>query len=350
MGKLYTMRKIIVVGSGVIGLSCALLLASEGYRVQVITRNPEEATSWVAGGMLAPFSEGLEGELFDFSYRSLKEYPDFLRFLSDVSKQRIDFWQEGIYRVVLGGEEELLKVAERYKSLGYGAEFLEKPQELSKEVISLIHYTEEAWVDAEMLMDALLFAINRLGVDYVVDEITKVTKKGDEIEGIKGLKSEYRGDFYIFALGSWTRELFDLPVYPIKGQALKLKGVSLSRVHYSSISYLIPREKYLYVGATSEDVGFMGGNTLESMKHLSEGAIRVVPALSKATLMNTLYGYRPATPDEKPIFQAGENYFIATGHYRNGILHAPITARVVRDYLKGESSPFVEFFSHKRFS
>ncbi len=344
------MMKIIVVGSGVIGLSCALLLASEGYKVQVITRNPEEATSWTAGGMLAPFSEGLEGELFDFSYQSLKVYPDFIRLLSDVSKQRVGFWQEGIYRVVLKGEEELLKVAERYKSLGYGAEFLEKPQELSKEVIYLIHYTEEAWVDTEMLMDALLFAMNRLGVDYVVDEITSVRKREEEIEGVKGIKSEYRGDFYVFALGSWTRELFDLPVYPIKGQGLKLKGASLPRVHYSSISYLIPREKYLYVGATSEDVGFMGGNTLEGLKLLSEGAIRVAPALSKATLINTLYGYRPATPDEKPIFQIGENYFIATGHYRNGILHAPITARVVKDYLKGQRTPFIDLFSPERFS
>ncbi len=350
MGKLYTMMKIIVVGSGVIGLSCALLLASEGYKVQVITRNPEEATSWTAGGMLAPFSEGLEGELFDFSYQSLKEYPDFIRLLSDVSKQRVGFWQEGIYRVVLKGEEELLKVAERYKSLGYGAEFLEKPQELSKEVIYLIQYTEEAWVDTEMLMDALLFAMNRLGVDYVVDEITSVMKKEDEIESIKGIKSEYRGDFYVFALGSWTKELFDLPVYPIKGQGLKLKGASLPKVHYSSVSYLIPRERYLYVGATSEDVGFMGGNTLEGLKLLSEGAIRVAPALSKATLINTLYGYRPATPDEKPIFQIGENYFIATGHYRNGILHAPITARVVKDYLKGQRTPFIDLFSPERFS
>ncbi|MFN3599348.1 MAG: FAD-dependent oxidoreductase, partial [Aquificaceae bacterium] len=75
------MRKIIVVGSGMIGLSCAFLFALEGNRVQVITRDPQEASSWMAGGMLAPFSEGLEGPIFDFSYRSLKEYPNFLKLL-----------------------------------------------------------------------------------------------------------------------------------------------------------------------------------------------------------------------------------------------------------------------------
>jgi len=105
------MRKIIVVGSGVIGLSCAMYLAHEGHHVQVITRNPEEATSWVAGGMLAPFSEGLEGELFDFSYKSLKQYPEFIRFVKEVSGQRVDFWEGGIYRVVLKEEEELLEIA-----------------------------------------------------------------------------------------------------------------------------------------------------------------------------------------------------------------------------------------------
>lgn len=344
------MRKIIVVGSGVIGLSCAMYLAHEGHHVQVITRNPEEATSWVAGGMLAPFSEGLEGELFDFSYKSLKQYPEFIRFVKEVSGQRVDFWEGGIYRVVLKEEEELLEIAKRYKDMGYKLEVLEKGDWLSEEVLCLINYVEEGWVDAEMLMDGLLFAMNRLGVEIRIDEIVKVEKSKDEITLLKGLKGNYTADFYLFALGAWTGELFDLPVYPIKGQALKLKGERLPRVHYSSISYLIPRDSYLYVGATSEDVGFLSGNTLEGIKRLSEGAIRVCPSLSKAKVFGMLYGYRPATPDEKPIFEVGQNYMVATGHYRNGILHAPITARIALEYLKGERPYFIDLFSHRRFS
>jgi len=344
------MRKIIVVGSGVIGLSCAMYLAHEGHHVQVITRNPEEATSWVAGGMLAPFSEGLEGELFDFSYKSLKQYPEFIRFVKEVSGQRVDFWEGGIYRVVLKEEEELLEIAKRYKDMGYKLEVLEKGDWLSEEVLCLINYVEEGWVDAEMLMDGLLFAMNRLGVEIRIDEIVKVEKSKDEITLLKGLKGNYTADFYLFALGAWTGELFDLPVYPIKGQALKLKGERLPRVHYSSISYLIPRDSYLYVGATSEDVSFLSGNTLEGINKLSEGAIRVCPSLSKAKVFSMLYGYRPATPDEKPIFEVGQNYMVATGHYRNGILHAPITARIALEYLKGERPYFIDLFSHRRFS
>jgi len=234
--------------------------------------------------------------------------------------------------------------------MGYELEVLEKGDWLSEEVLCLINYVEEGWVDAEMLMDGLLFAMNRLGVEIRIDEIVKVEKSKDEITLLKGLKGNYTADFYLFALGAWTGELFDLPVYPIKGQALKLKGERLPRVHYSSISYLIPRDSYLYVGATSEDVGFLSGNTLEGIKRLSEGAIRVCPSLSKAKVFGMLYGYRPATPDEKPIFEVGQNYMVATGHYRNGILHAPITARIALEYLKGERPYFIDLFSHRRFS
>ncbi len=343
------MRKIIVVGSGVIGLSCALYLALEGYKVQVITRNPEEASSWVAGGMLAPFSEGLDGSLFDFSYKSLKAYPEFVKLVEEASYRKVDFWEGGIYRVVLKGEEELLEKAKEYERKGYGVELVERGDGLSEEVLCLINYREEAWVDTESLMDALLYALDRLGVELKMDEIMRVEKEEGEVRLLKGLKESYRADFYLFALGAWTGELFDLPVYPVKGQALKLKSLKLSRVYYSSVSYLIPRDGYLYVGATSENVGFLSGNTLEGIKRLSEGALRVCPSLSGAKVLSMLYGYRPATPDEKPIFEVGENYIVASGHYRNGILHAPMTARIVLDYIKGKGSSFIEEFSSKRF-
>ncbi|MFN3471775.1 MAG: FAD-dependent oxidoreductase [Aquificaceae bacterium] len=343
------MRNIIVVGSGIIGLSCALLFALEGERVRVITRNPEEAASWVAGGMLAPFSEGLEGDLFDFSYESLKEYPSFVELLKEVSKQRVDFWQEGIYRVVLKGEEEVLRKAEKYKSLGYRVNKMEVKEGFSEEVLALVEYAQEAWVDAEKVMDALLFAIERLGVEMTIDEVVDIQREGNEVKALKGLKGEYKGDFYLFALGAWSAELFDIPVYPIKGQGLKLKGASLPKVYYSSVSYLIPRERYLYVGATSEDVGFLSGNTLEGIKRLSEGAMRVLPSLAKAQVLGMLYGYRPATPDEKPLFDAGANYLLTTGHYRNGILHAPITAKIALDYLRGVKSAYLDIFSSRRF-
>ncbi|MCS6998743.1 MAG: FAD-dependent oxidoreductase [Aquificaceae bacterium] len=343
------MRKIIVVGSGVIGLGCALFFALEGERVQVITRNPEEPASWVAGGMLAPFSEELEGELFQFSYESLKEYPEFIRFLEEASKKRVDFREGGIYRLVLKGEEEVLERSRAYARAGYGVEWVEPWSYLSEEVLSVVHYKEEAWVDTESLMDALFSALRRLGVNFTIDNIKGLVMEGKEVKNLRGNASDYRGDFYLFAPGAWARELFDLPVYPVKGQAIKVKGADLERVHYSSSSYLIPRMGYLYIGATSEEVGFTPGNTLEGLRRLCEMAMRVVPSLGESSLMGMLYGYRPTTPDGKPIFEVGENYLILTGHHRNGILHTPMTAKLALDYLKGSRNKFLEAFSKDRF-
>ncbi|RMH07864.1 MAG: glycine oxidase ThiO [Aquificota bacterium] len=346
------MMRAIVVGSGVVGLGGAFLLALEGYRVRVITRNPEEATSWVAGGMLAPFSEGLVGSMFDFSYESLKEYPSFVKRLEEVSGQKVDYWQEGIFRLALKGEEDVISKAKEYKSLGYKVEFVEPSSLgwLSEEVGGVVYYEEEGWVDTESLMDALLFACERLGVEITIDEVVRVHKKDSRVESLQGLKESYRADLYLFCTGAWTKELFDLPVFPVKGQALKVKGVPLQRVHYSSASYLIPRSRYLYIGATSEVNTFYDRNTLEGLYRLSYGAIKVVPSLSRAEFLSAVVGFRPATPDELPIFELGENYLLATGHYRNGILHAPLTARLMLEWAKeGKKSPYFESFSSKRF-
>jgi len=342
--------KVAIVGSGVIGLSTALYLALEGFKTKIITRNPQDATSWVAGGMLAPFSEGLEGELFKFSYESLKMFPEYVKLVEEVSRLKIDYWNDGMFRVVLKGEEELIKKAEQYRARGYSVEFLEKLDYHSEEVVSIIRYGEEGWVDAENLMDALLLAMERLGVEIQIDEIGKVDFKDGRVNSLKGLKESYTADYYVFCTGAWTKELFDVPVYPIKGQAIKVKAKPVDVVNYSTISYIIPRSRYTYIGATSEDVAFLGGNTVSGLNYLCSNAIRVVPSLAKAEVISTLYGFRPTTPDEKPIFIAEENYCLLSGHYRNGILHAPITANIAKSLIKDEvRSVYFEYFSQERF-
>lgn len=344
------MTKIIVVGSGVIGLSCALFLALEGYSVRVITRNPEEATSWVAGGMLAPFSEGLEGVLFEFSYESLREYPSFVDLVKDASGQKVDLWMDGINRVILKGEEKLLEKAEAYAKMGFRVEMLDRLPYLSRKVQTVIHYPEEGWVDAEMLMDALLFAVNRLGIEIAIDHIVKIDTKDKKVISLEGLKGRYEADFYLFCIGAWTRTLFDVPVFPVKGQALKVKDGLHHKVHYSSICYIIPRSKYIYLGATSEVQGFNTDITLEGLRSLSENAIRLIPAMKGARFFSALVGFRPASPDDLPIFNIGENYMLLTGHHRNGILHAPLTAKLAKNYLVyAKESPYIKAFSADRF-
>ncbi len=347
---------ILIVGSGVVGLSTAFELALAGHEVRVVTRNYEEGTSWVAGGMLAPFSEGLEGDLLNFSIDSLNLYSDFIKRLEEVSRLKLFYVRNGILRLALGEEEySFLKgKADLYRRMGYEVEGLsseELPEHLSEEPMGGFLFREEGNVDAEKLMDALLFACENLKVKILIDDITELEREGDTIKGVKGYRDTYGADFYVFTTGAWSRSLLKVPVYPVKGQILKVKGVELERVYYSTASYIIPKENHILVGATSEDAGFDSRTTLEGIKSLMEGAIRVVPALARSELLDVRVGFRPATPDEKPVFSLGDNFAILTGHYRNGILWAPASANIILELLeKGKVSKYFEAFSPDRFS
>lgn len=348
---------ILIVGSGVIGLSTAFELALAGHKVMVITRNYEEGTSWVAGGMLAPFSEGLEGELLEFSKDSLRLYPDFIDRLQEVSRLSIYFNRNGILRLALdeGEYHQIGKFISKHRYIRVEElspeELKVRETLLSPEPVAGFLFREEGNVDAEKLMDALLFACDNLKVDISIDEITEVNISDGRVSSVKGYKGTYGADFYVFATGSWSRSLLNLPVFPVKGQILRIKGIELDKVYYSSVSYIIPKESFILVGATSEDAGFDTRPTLQGLTALLGGAQRVIPSLSGAEFLGVKVGFRPATPDEKPILDAGDNYAICVGHYRNGILWAPISAKVVLDYVETSSlSGYFNYFSSGRFS
>ncbi len=348
--------KVIVVGSGIIGLSIAFELALANHSVRVITRNYEEGASWIAGGMLAPFSEGLKGEELELSIDSLNLYPEFIKRIEEVSHVKVFFNTEGILRLATD-EEELKFVEEKIKEYkGKGFEIQELTEKdirdlgLSERVLKAYLFKNEGNVDSEKLMDALLFACENLGIRIVMDEIVDTVLENGEVKEVVGLKERYTADFYVFTLGAWSRMLFNLPVYPIKGQILKIKGPEPKYVYYSKLAYIIPKEAYLLIGATVEDAGFDIRPTLEGIKRLSEGAMKVLPELKDAEFLGVKVGFRPATPDLKPIYELGKNYIISTGHYRNGILWAPISAKIVLDYIeRGVKSRYFEVFDLKRF-
>lgn len=349
--------KILIVGSGVIGLSTAFELALAGHKVEVVTRNYEESSSWVAGGMLAPYSEGLRGSILRFSLESLRLYPEFLERLQEASKLRVFLSGNGILRLFLREDEyeeakELLKGEYRdaeFEEL-LGDELRRREPLLSGEPIAGILFREEGCVDTERLMDSLLFACENLRVKIHLDEIVSVERRGKKVEGLKGLKGSYTADFYAFTTGAWSRSILNLPVYPVKGQILKIKGLELDKVYYSDVSYIIPRESLILIGATSEEAGFDSRPTVGGVRSLLEGAVRIMPSLSEAEFLGVKVGFRPGTPDGMPIFELGENYAVSVGHYRNGILWAPLSAKMILDFVeRGVRSHYLDTFSGERF-
>ncbi len=349
---------ILIVGSGVIGLSTALDLALTGKRVTVVTRNYEEGASWVAGGMLAPLSEGLEGELLDFSLENLALYPDYVGRVEEVSGIKVFFEKEGILRIAVDEEEmeEISRRADLYESMGLKVERLNSTEVrgvdpmISEKVEGGILHVEEGNVDAEKLMDALLIAMGQLGIRIVVDDIVEIERSGDRIECVKGIKDSYRSDFYVFTTGAWSRVPLNLPVFPVKGQILKVKGPEPRKVCYSKASYIIPKENFLLIGATTEEAGFDTRNNLAGVGSLIDGALRVMPALAEAEIVDIKVGFRPGTPDGKPIFEAGDNFITLVGHYRNGILWAPLSAKIAVDLIeRGSRSRYLDHFSPSRF-
>ena len=350
--------EILVVGGGVIGLSVAIDLLLAGYEVKLAVRDKKEGASWVAGGMLAPFSEGLEGELLQFSVESLSLWHEYLDRLIDISKRKI-YFSEGIIRLALNErEEEELRNKVKYYSENLcksitsyeGEELLKEFPYLNEGIRYGVLYGDEGNVDTEELMDALYLSFKKLGGKLVEEDIIKIFREGNRVEKVVSIFEDFHADFYIFATGAWLKEHFNFPVFPVKGQILRIDAPIRDYVVYSSAAYIIPREKDVLVGATTEKKGFDRRTTLGGVKQLTEGAVRVIRSLEEAELLEVRVGFRPGTPDEKPIFYYGENFLVLSGHYRNGILHAPLTAEIALRFVdRGEVSEYFKSFSPYRF-
>ena len=327
--------EVCVFGSGVIGLSVALELALKNYKVKVISKSLKEATSWVAGGMLAPFSEGLRGEFLKLCRKSLSLYGEYLKRVEEVSKSRVEF-RRGIYRVLDREQEELLR-----EYLKEGVEF----ERLRLKDLDVVLYKQEGSVNSKELMLALIKALKRLKVEFVKD---RVRLEGREVVGFRG---RYYCELFVFCLGAWSRRYLKVPAFPQKGQIVELSPLKdLDRVIYSEGAYLIPRKSSFLIGATTETEGrFDRAKTLKKILELLNNAKKVLPEVENLELRKVEVGFRPKTPDLLPIFDLEDNLVFLTGHYRNGILLAPVSAKFVLDLLEGKGLEDYKIYSLKRF-
>ncbi|MBD2577249.1 glycine oxidase ThiO [Oscillatoria sp. FACHB-1406] len=351
----------IVIGGGIIGLSVAIELRLRGVSVTVLSHDAREAAGFVAAGMIAPQAERIPpSPMLELCLRSRAMYADWIRKLEAIAGLDAGYWPCGILAPVYAPVEGI--AVENSINQWCDRETIRQLQPgLGDDVIGGWWYPQDAQVDnRRALMQCLQVAARELGVEVIegvtVEEIERDAKR---VRVLKTSHGEMTSDRYILAAGARSGQFFSLPVYPIKGQMLSLRvppsarDLPLQRVLFGEEIYIVPRRDGLIVlGATVEDVGFTPGTTPEGKATLLENAIRLFPILRDFPVEESWWGYRPATPDENPILGDSpySNLTLATGHYRNGILLAPVTATLIADaVLEERYDPLFEHFCWDRF-
>ncbi len=357
----------IIIGGGIIGLSIGRELYKKGIEITIIEKERiGRGASWVAGGMLAPQSEGLEsGNMLDLCLDSRNMYKEYITEIEKDTGLLTGYWDSGIFCPAFSEEEKdlLLKNLENYKKIGLTGEWLERNQiedkylSLGDEVIGGVLYPDDGQVDNRLLMIALENYVRGIDINILENmPVRKIVEKNGKFSHVETENGIVEGDFCILSAGAWSSQIFDIPVFPIKGEmaAVDVEKKDIDRVFFSSRAYLIPRKDYtrLVIGATEEKVGFKKGNTVKGVMQLFKGLVDTFPHFKEKNIQELWYGYRPATPDLEPILGESEikNLYFATGHHRNGILLAPITTKLLSDLIvENKKDKYLDIFSCKRF-
>jgi glycine oxidase len=322
---------------------------------------PPAGATRVAAGMLAPIGELAFGEpeLLRMTIAAAEIYPDFVAELETASGLGSGYASHGALHVALDRDEaaELRRVHDLQRSLGLGAEWLpprrcrELEPGLTPSFNGGVHAPEEAAIDPRRITVALLAALTGEGVEVRggTDVVAPILD-GKRLEGVRtGSGDELRAGHVVLATGawagaeSWLPEFARPPVRPVKGEILELRsadgGAPCERIVASERVYLVPRpDGRLIVGATTEERGFDATVTAGGVHELLREAYRLLPDVAEMELVEAMAGLRPGTPDNLPLIGPGalDGLILACGHYRNGILLAPITGDAVAGVVAGK--------------
>ena len=372
----------VFVGGGVIGLASAWRAAQRGARVCVLERaEPPAGATNVAAGMLAPVGELTFGEreLLELALLSAARWPDFAAEVEAAGGEATGFARCGALHVALDRDEagNLRRKHDLQRELGLEAKWLTPTacRELEPGLVPNfsggVLAGSEASVDPRALALALAAALREAGgelrtgtevVDGIWDRERLVgvrTAPVAEARPSDDLLQTVRADAVVLCNGAWSGQTSWLPdearppVRPVKGETVELRPregdpAPASRIVASERVYLVPRpDGRLIVGATQEERGFDTVVTAGGVHELLREAYRVLPDIAEMEFFGTVAGLRPGTPDNRPLVgrAAVEGLVLATGHFRNGILLAPLTADAVAATLAGDALPDVMAFA-----
>ncbi len=335
---------VIVIGGGIIGLSLSLELRKKGASVLVVERGePGREASYAAGGMLVDCSAETPAALQPLAAARARMYPEFVQELQVESGLYVDLRDRGA--IVFPPPEHV------YERPGFKLETL-LPAPLAELEPSLAEpnrpafYLKERSVDPRGLTAAALAAAQRRGVDFSSgDAVMAVNLSDGRVSGVITKKTSFHASKVVNCAGAWSGQIppHAFPTRPVKGQMLCLISPVrelLKHVIRSPEIYLIPRsDGRIIVGTTVEEAGFDKRTDVATIQRLHRSAIAMVPELRNAKILEDWAGLRPGTPDSLPILGATgtPGYYVATGHFRDGILLAPITARVMAQIIEGKN-------------
>lgn len=332
------MTDVLIIGGGIIGLATAIALSQKGANVTVVERDIcGRGATWAAAGMLAPEAERLEGDLLEFGIRSREMYPQWITNLMRLSGQDCGYWCCGMIAPVL--EESDRQVISQHPKYINREESRKRQSGLGEAILGSLWLPEDGQVNNRKLTQALLTTARSLSIKILEGTtVYQIVSDQNRVTHLDTSAGKLQSDRYVLATGAWTRSLLPLPIKPIKGQMLSVfdGDRKLQRVIYAPSCYIVPRQDgTIVIGATVEDNGFSQGNTAAGIAQLLNRAIAVYPAIADMQITETWWGFRPHAPNEVPLLGASdyENLILATGHYRNGILFAPITAKLITDFM-----------------
>ena len=356
MGDVPPNPDVIIVGGGIIGLSAAWQLHQEGTGVVVVDPAPGTGASHAAAGMLAPIHEAYWGEshILRLNLAASQAWPAFA---DTLGTDAVDYRRNGMLMAAYDADDKALldNLGVLHEQEGLPVERLRSRECRTREPLlapgvrggvysPLDHQVNPRRVVAELL--------NR--VPCIPASATEVSRNQVVVDDGRVMNCQQ----VVVAAGAWTGRLLGVPIRPIKGQILRLSGpqgllqLPVRGVVRGSSVYAVPRsDGEIVVGATQEEQGFDTRVTAGGVYELLRDVLALLPGLSEIDLVETWAGLRPGTPDNAPIIgTGGDGIVYATGHYRNGILTAPITAAAVAAVVQGHEPPVdLAPFSPNRF-
>jgi glycine oxidase len=367
-------QEVVVIGGGIIGLGVAWQLARRGKAVTVFERDTAgRGASWVAAGMLAPVSEfGFENEAFLSIGRKSKElFPRFLEELEKDSGRLVELDTRGTLVVGFHRDdtERIRRIYNFRESRGLpvrwmsGSEAREMEPLLSPKTASAMWIPQDHQVDNRRLVDALKVALVAAGGTLVENRaVNAIRVENGRCTGVETEAGTHPADATVLAAGCWSGRIEGIPrelapgVRPVKGQIVTLRAddtFGFARVIRAPDAYLLPKgDGRVLIGATEEEMGFDTTPTAGPVMRLIERAWEAVPSIYDLPVEEISAGLRPGTRDHEPLLgESGmDGLLYATGHYRHGVLLAPVTAYALCEMiLDGKAPDYAVAFSPGRF-